>query len=162
MAVTTLDSVEPGNIVVVLSLEGRSPGRRRLLDMGILPGEEIEVIRRAPLGDPVVYRVKGYNLMMRAEDAALVRVRTLDGTSHPRPLVMLQKGEASRVVAIRAGRGLRRRLVEMGLREGTVVTGEGRDRGRVVIGVGGRTVSLGKGVAMKVMVDAEERLDGGG
>ncbi|HID73909.1 MAG TPA: ferrous iron transport protein A, partial [Thermoplasmata archaeon] len=79
MVVTTLDRIEPGMSVVVLGLEGSGPGRRRLMDMGILPRTTIEVVRRAPLEDPTEYRVKGYNLMMRREDAERVLVRILAG-----------------------------------------------------------------------------------
>jgi Fe2+ transport system protein FeoA len=51
--------------------------RRRLLDMGVVPGEEIEVIRIAPLGDPVEYMVRGYRLSLRRSEAAQVLVEPL-------------------------------------------------------------------------------------
>ena len=47
----------------------------KLLEMGCIPGEEIEVMRIAPLGDPIAILVAGYLLSMRKNEAALVVVR---------------------------------------------------------------------------------------
>ena len=48
------------------------PGR--LLEMGVLPGSVIEVVRIAPLGDPIAIKVRGYQLSLRRSEAALVEV----------------------------------------------------------------------------------------
>ena len=47
----------------------------KLLEMGCIPGEPIEVIRIAPLGDPIAISVSGYMLSLRKNEAATVRVR---------------------------------------------------------------------------------------
>jgi len=47
----------------------------KLLEMGCIPGEHIEVIRIAPLGDPIAIAVAGYLLSMRKDEAAVVNVR---------------------------------------------------------------------------------------
>ena len=47
---------------------------RRIMDMGIVRGTDIEVIRRAPLGDPVEFLLKGYNLTLRLDEAKNVYV----------------------------------------------------------------------------------------
>ncbi|MBK9523454.1 MAG: ferrous iron transport protein A [Bacteroidetes bacterium] len=47
----------------------------KLLEMGCIPGEKIEVIRIAPLGDPIAISITGYMLSLRKEEAATVRVR---------------------------------------------------------------------------------------
>ena len=47
----------------------------KLLEMGCIPGELIELIRIAPLGDPIAISVSGYMLSMRKEEAATIRVR---------------------------------------------------------------------------------------
>jgi Fe2+ transport system protein FeoA len=44
--------------------------RQRVMDMGIVRGAKIEVVRNAPLGDPMEFLLKGYNLTLRKEDAA--------------------------------------------------------------------------------------------
>ena len=49
----------------------------KLLEMGCIPGEEIEVMRIAPLGDPIAILVAGYLLSMRKDEAAVVVVKRL-------------------------------------------------------------------------------------
>lgn len=48
--------------------------RRRLLSMGLTPGTEFTVTRCAPLGDPVELRVRGFNMSLRRDEAAVVQV----------------------------------------------------------------------------------------
>ncbi|MEM6295079.1 MAG: FeoA family protein [Myxococcota bacterium] len=48
--------------------------RVQLLEMGFVRGTRVEVLKRAPLGDPLELRVRGYHVCLRAEDAAAVRV----------------------------------------------------------------------------------------
>jgi len=64
-----LSDVKPKQKVKILRITGKGVIKRRLLDMGVMPGEEIEVIRVAPLGDPIEIRVKGYNLSLRKIEA---------------------------------------------------------------------------------------------
>lgn len=47
----------------------------KLLEMGCIPGEQVEVIRIAPLGDPIAISITGYMLSLRKDEAATVRVR---------------------------------------------------------------------------------------
>jgi ferrous iron transport protein A len=46
----------------------------KLLEMGCIPGEEVEVMRIAPLGDPIAISVSGYQLSMRKDEAATVKI----------------------------------------------------------------------------------------
>jgi ferrous iron transport protein A len=48
-----------------------------MMDMGLLKGTEIKVVRLAPLGDPIEFEVKGYNLSLRKKEARLVEVEVL-------------------------------------------------------------------------------------
>ncbi len=48
----------------------------KLLEMGCIPGETVEVIRVAPLGDPIAIAVSGYMLSLRKDEASSIRVRT--------------------------------------------------------------------------------------
>jgi Fe2+ transport system protein FeoA len=48
--------------------------RRRLLEMGFCNGANVEVIRRAPLGDPIEFRLRGYCLSLRDEQAQYVQI----------------------------------------------------------------------------------------
>ena len=55
-----------------------APGlRRRLMEMGVLPGTVVRVVRVAPLGDPLVVRLRGYELSLRHDDARAVAVEPL-------------------------------------------------------------------------------------
>ena len=51
---------------------------QRLADLGFEPGREVEVVRRAPLGDPTVYLIANYSVSLRRRDAALVVVEALE------------------------------------------------------------------------------------
>lgn len=70
----TLDTVITGEKARIVSVRAKGHLRKRLLEMGIIPGAIIESIRVAPLGDPVEFRVKGYNLSIRKGDAACIEV----------------------------------------------------------------------------------------
>ena len=63
-----------GQTVRVQGLTGNGPVRRRIMDMGITRGIDIYVRKVAPLGDPVEVTVRGYELSLRKEDAALIQV----------------------------------------------------------------------------------------
>jgi len=64
-----LSELEPGECGVVVRTEGSSATRRRIMDMGIVRGAAIRIIRRAPLGDPVEFEIRDYNLSLRKRDA---------------------------------------------------------------------------------------------
>jgi ferrous iron transport protein A len=58
----------------VAAVDGSSAIGRRLLDLGFVPGTEVRVVRRAPLGDPVEYELRGYRLCLRRSEALQIRV----------------------------------------------------------------------------------------
>ena len=58
----------------ILKVEGNRILKRRLRDMGVIPGEIIEVVRIAPLGDPLEIKVKGYYLSLRKSEAENITV----------------------------------------------------------------------------------------
>ena len=70
----TLKTVQPGTRIIVTRLTGEGKIKRRLMDMGIIPGTEMEVQKVAPLGDPVEIKFKGYNLSLRQEEADTIEV----------------------------------------------------------------------------------------
>ena len=71
----SLAALEPGLTAVIVRVDDSGPEGRRLLDLGFTPRTEIQVLRRAPLGDPVVYRVRGTQMCLRRSEADRVRVR---------------------------------------------------------------------------------------
>ena len=64
-----------GATVTVRKIEGEGATRRRIMDMGITRGAAIYVRKVAPLGDPVEITVRGYELSIRKEEAAVVEVQ---------------------------------------------------------------------------------------
>jgi len=58
-----------GDFIKILSLNIQGTMRRRLLDLGFVPGAMIEVVRRSPLGDPIAYRVSGTSVALRKEES---------------------------------------------------------------------------------------------
>ena len=70
----TLRDVSIGETVRVVKLHGEGAVKRRIMDMGITKGIEVYVRKVAPLGDPVEVNVRGYELSLRKEDAAMIEV----------------------------------------------------------------------------------------
>lgn len=71
----TLDKLKPGQKACIVRLGGAGPLRRRIMDMGITTGCNLEVERLAPLGDPMEFKIRGYHLSLRREEAASIHVR---------------------------------------------------------------------------------------
>ncbi len=69
-----LSEIEIGKTVVVEKLAGNGELRQHFLDMGIIPGVEITLVKFAPLGDPMEFRLHGYELTLRVADAEKIDV----------------------------------------------------------------------------------------
>jgi ferrous iron transport protein A len=70
-----LSSLAPGRRATVLDVDASTPRGRRLLELGFLPETEIRVVRRAPLGDPIAFYLRGGQICLRHSEAALIRVQ---------------------------------------------------------------------------------------
>ncbi|HRI87953.1 MAG TPA: ferrous iron transport protein A [Candidatus Hydrogenedentes bacterium] len=70
----TLNQLKPGQTGIVSALRGDGAIHQRLQEMGIIEGASLEVIRMAPLGDPMEILVQGYHLSLRKSEAALVEL----------------------------------------------------------------------------------------
>ena len=68
----TLDTFSVGEHGVVKSVSGEGKIKRRLFDMGITPGAEVLLRKKAPLGDPIEITVRGYELTLRKTEAVCV------------------------------------------------------------------------------------------
>jgi Fe2+ transport system protein FeoA len=73
--VCTLNKLGIGCRGNVFAVGGDAELKRRLLEMGFCNGASVEVIRRAPLGDPIEFRLRGYHLSLRDEQARHVHVK---------------------------------------------------------------------------------------
>jgi ferrous iron transport protein A len=74
-AAGTLDDLRPGDRALIAGISGDGPLVQRLMQLGLLAGTEIEMIRRAPAGDPLEFRVLGDTLCLRSAEARAIAVR---------------------------------------------------------------------------------------
>lgn len=70
----SLEQVSIGSHVVITHIEGSDQLSKRLLEMGLFEGEEIEVIAKAPLGDPIEIQLSNYTLSLRIIEAKRIFV----------------------------------------------------------------------------------------
>lgn len=75
----TLDELNPGERVRITEVEGDDGIAVRLMEMGLIDGEEIELLGRAPFGDPLEFQVRGYRVSLRSEEARRISIEPLDG-----------------------------------------------------------------------------------
>ena len=68
----TLDEFSIGETGVIKTVAGEGKIRRRLFDMGVTPGAEVLLRKKAPLGDPLEITIRGYELTLRKTEAACV------------------------------------------------------------------------------------------
>lgn len=73
-ATVPLSSLAVGAKATIADIQVPAGGRGRLMEMGLLAGTTVELVRFAPLGDPVELKVRGYHLTLRRHEADLVRV----------------------------------------------------------------------------------------
>jgi ferrous iron transport protein B len=75
MSITLFD-LEQGDVASIIKVRGRGAFRKRILEMGFIPGKEIRVVKKAPLKDPIEYNVMGYNVSLRNSEAKFIDVAT--------------------------------------------------------------------------------------
>ena len=72
----SLNALPQGVSARVVSVEGEGPVSLRLMEMGVVPGAPVRVIKAAPLGDPIEVRVHGYHLALRRSEAETILVNS--------------------------------------------------------------------------------------
>ena len=70
----TLRELKIGESAVVKAVGGEGALRQHFLDMGLLPGVEVKLLKFAPMGDPMELLVRGYTLSLRLEEAAKIEM----------------------------------------------------------------------------------------
>ncbi|MBO7486479.1 MAG: ferrous iron transport protein B [Spirochaetaceae bacterium] len=76
----TIKDMSPGQKAVILTVGGEGALRQHFLDMGVIPGVEVQIIKYAPMGDPVELKIYEYELTLRLEDAEKITVSEVTGT----------------------------------------------------------------------------------
>jgi len=70
----TLKELEIGKSAVIKAVGGEGALRQHFLDMGVIPGAEIKLVKLAPMGDPMEFQIHGYELTLRVDDAAKIEI----------------------------------------------------------------------------------------
>lgn len=70
----SLKEAKMGDTVRVVKLHGEGAVKRRIMDMGLTKGVDVQIRRVAPLGDPIEVTVRGYELSIRKADAEMIEV----------------------------------------------------------------------------------------
>ena len=73
-----LNEFKIGEKGIIKIVGGEGKIRRRLFDMGVTPGAEVELIKKAPLGDPLEIKIRGYSLTLRKDEANFVEMEVKD------------------------------------------------------------------------------------
>jgi ferrous iron transport protein A len=76
-AAMNLARLKPGQKGKITAIGAIGPLKRRLMDMGVLVGEEVKVVKVAPLGDPIEVTIKSYQLSLRKKEAEGIAVEVL-------------------------------------------------------------------------------------
>ena len=107
----TLDKLPKGRTAVIEAVLGQKDAlRRHLLEMGLTPGTEITLIKTAPLGDPLEFKIRGYELTLRLKDAQNIQIKDIHKAA-PRqtqtpaqaPIFTARKGENPELHLKRSG-----------------------------------------------------------
>lgn len=70
----TLADLKKGETRTVVSVSGEDAVTRRLMEMGVIPGVSVRMVKSAPFGDPVEINVRGYSLALRKREAESVKL----------------------------------------------------------------------------------------
>ena len=79
----TLKDIKIGKSAVVTAVGGEGALRQHILDMGVIPGAEVTVVKYAPMGDPMELRIHGYELTLRLADAEKIQVKSIAQPTDP-------------------------------------------------------------------------------
>lgn len=117
----TINELKTGQSGTVTSVGGQGALRQHFLDMGIIPGTDVTLIKYAPMGDPMELRVKGYELTLRKDDAKKITITPAETQEH----VYVRKKTQSKSVhhpGLGEGGKYHVKATETPLPEGTTLT----------------------------------------
>ena len=77
----TLKELPTGKSAIVQTVGGEGPNRQHFLDMGLIPGVIVTLVKYAPMGDPMELMLHGYSLTLRLADAELIEITPYEGKS---------------------------------------------------------------------------------
>ena len=81
-----LSELETGQTGIIIKILGHGAFRKRVIEMGFVKGHPVKVLLHAPLKDPIKYSIMGYNVSLRASEAALIEVMPVDSEQEAQQL----------------------------------------------------------------------------
>ncbi len=136
---------------IITAVKCRESIRHRLIEMGMLPGTKVRVMRCAPLGDPVKYQLRGYCLSIRKEDTKDIHVKPFPSRKLV-PISMLSAGEKVKVETIEADQPNRKLIESHGIHVGTTIKVVKISKDLITLSVSGKSIGLAKAVCAKIFV----------
>ena len=70
----TLNDLQNGERGIIIKVKGRGGFRKRIIEMGFVVGKPVQVVKKAPLRDPIEYNIMGYNVSLRRSESRLIEV----------------------------------------------------------------------------------------
>ena len=74
MKIMSLSDLKPGQLGIVTSIEAKEAIKTRLMEMGLLKGTKLKLLKIAPLGDPLEIEVRDYRISLRKQEASQIKV----------------------------------------------------------------------------------------
>ena len=84
----TLAELKTGMSATIDKVEGKGALRRHFLDMGLIPGTRVKLVKVAPMGDPMELRIRGYELTIRNEDAQKIHIINQGNDENKEPEIL--------------------------------------------------------------------------
>lgn len=89
----TLKELEIGKSAVITAVGGEGALRQHFLDMGVIPGAEVTLVKYAPMGDPIELRIHGYELTLRLADAQKIDIQPIQTVKESKPAPTDNRGK---------------------------------------------------------------------
>ncbi|MBR5788728.1 MAG: ferrous iron transport protein B [Lachnospiraceae bacterium] len=114
----TLRELKIGESAVITEVGGSGELRQHFLDMGVIPGAEVTLVKFAPMGDPMELKIHGYELTLRLADADKIDIVKADVAGKEAAADVKESGKKSRKASKKAEKPLNTRIAHPGLGEG--------------------------------------------
>ena len=101
----TIKDLEPGQSARIEAVGGEGALRQHFLDMGVIPGAVVTLIKYAPMGDPVELRIHGYELTLRLNDAGKITVSPVSAEEAEDGVVSAEDSASGAAAAAKSGQG---------------------------------------------------------
>lgn len=149
VCIISLDKCPENTHCIIVESDLPDSFRSRLMGLGWLPGREVKVLRRAPLGDPTLYLIDSTEISLRQDDSKLIKVELL----YPAPLSIVREGRYI-VTYFEGGRFFEQKMKLLEIKIGQEIKVlSNLDGCKIKVFVGERYLNIGRGMAEKIFVE---------